>query len=75
MYNFMPCMKEKMPPSSSEKAKHFPFLSHRVRANGENAEKTPLTSDNHAFYVGKYIPKDFEEKMTEFLTGNFKNST
>jgi hypothetical protein len=66
-------MKEKMSPPSAEKSKTPPFVSHRVRANSENAEKSRLTSDNHAFYVGKYIPKGVGKKIVEFATGNYKD--
>lgn len=44
-------------------------MSHRVKVGEakEKGEKPVLTSDNHAFYIGKFIPFTFGEKVAKVM--------
>lgn len=50
-------------------SKDTSYVSHSVKVEGEQEapEKSELTSENHAFYLGKIIPDSFGEKARKLL--------
>jgi hypothetical protein len=53
----------------SRPSRYAPYVSHSVKAQGNNESpgKSELTTDNHAFYVGKMVPYSFGEKVRKLL--------